>query len=152
MLSRHVVLTRDVLRRAGDFFEERGADGCEGSALIAGEPGYAADHLVVPDQVAGRYPRCYVEITDQGDIDMMTALSSEERYVARIHSHPGDAFHSETDDNNPVLTHEGAVSIVAPFFGLGLRHGLDACAIFVLQSGVWVELESAEQRRGVVVG
>jgi hypothetical protein len=60
--------------------------------------------------------------------------------VSRIHSHPGLAFHSETDDRNPALTFDGAFSIVVPYFGLGLRHGLDSCAVYRLEAGRWNHL------------
>jgi hypothetical protein len=43
--------------------------------------------------------------------------------VAQVHSHPTDAFHSDTDDCYPLVTLEGALSVVVPDFG---RDGLDA--------------------------
>src|SRR5271165_7512417 len=57
------------------------------------------------------------------------------RYLARVHNHPVAAFHSRTDDANPALSHEGAISIVVPYFGLGLRRGLAACAVYRLTAG-----------------
>ena len=140
-----------VLDEAREFFENAGVLGCEGTALIAGVPGDPADLLVIPDQRATPVPGASVTVTSQGDMDLLLALRAEQRYVARIHSHPGLAFHSATDDRNPVLTHEGAVSIVVPFFGLGLRAGLAACAVFVLRSGVWTELPPGSARDAVVV-
>jgi hypothetical protein len=65
-------------------------------------------------------------------VQLAAVLGRGERYLVRAHSHPGNAFHSDTDDRNPALTFIGALSIVAPFFGLGLRHGLDACAVLRL--------------------
>lgn len=94
--------------------------------------------LVVPDQLAGRAPRCFVEVTEKGKLDLAVGLGSNKQYVARIHSHPVEAFHSATDDANPALTHDGALSIVVPFFGLGLRHGLDSCAVYRLLGGRWI--------------
>ncbi len=149
--ARPLVVLPDVLEPARVFFEDCGVRGCEGTALIAGPVGAAADRLIVPDQRATPVPRASVTVTPQGDLDLVLALSGAERYYARIHSHPGLAFHSETDDRNPVLTHEGAVSIVAPFFGLGLRSGLDACAVYVLCGGVWTALPPGAERDDVVV-
>ena len=73
------------------------------------------------------------------------------QYVARIHSHPVEAFHSATDDANPALTHDGALSIVVPFFGLGLRHGLDSCAVYRLLGGRWIEIPAGALRNTIVM-
>ena len=79
-----------------------------------------------------------MEVTEKGKLDLAVGLGSNKQYVARIHSHPVEAFHSATDDANPALTHDGALSIVVPFFGLGLRHGLDSCAVYRLLGGRWI--------------
>jgi hypothetical protein len=139
-------ITADVLEAARDFFESRGAEGCEGTALIAGIPGEPATPLIIPDQTAVPAPPASVTITAKGDLQLAVALPDTERYVARIHSHPGPAFHSETDDDNPVLTHEGALSIVAPWFGLGLRRGLSACAVYEHHSGIWKSVPAGLDR------
>lgn len=117
--------------------------------MIAGRDG-AATRLVVPDQRAKPAPFCSVEVTLQGKLQLATALDPDELYVARIHSHPGLAFHSPTDDANPAITQEGALSIVVPFFGLGLRHGLDACAVFVRRGTGWVEAPAGAEREPLV--
>ena len=38
---------------------------------------------------------------------------------AQVHTHPGLAFHSETDDHWPVVTQPGFLSIVVPNFAMG---------------------------------
>ena len=134
-MRRH--LDTDLLAQAQEFFEDRGSHGLEGTAMIAGP----TPRLVVPDQLARRTEYgVSVELTEQGQWELATALGPGETYVARIHSHPGEAFHSSTDDRNPVITFQGAISIVVPFFGLGLRRGLDACAVLRLSGGTWEDL------------
>lgn len=140
-----VVIAADVLEEARCFFERCGSEGKEGTALIARAPD-GGTKLVIPEQEAGRCPRCWVKVTDKGKLDLVVALRPDERYVARIHSHPCEAFHSPTDDSNPILTQQGALSIVVPYFGLGLRHGLDACAVYVRQGAEWVELPAGQNR------
>lgn len=126
-----------VLEAAQLLFEDRGSHGLEGTAMIAGP----IPRLVVPDQRARRTPHgVRVELTEQGQWELATALRPGETYFARIHSHPGEAFHSSTDDRNPVITFEGAISIVVPYFGLGLRRGLPACAVLRLTHGLWEDL------------
>jgi hypothetical protein len=146
-----LLLTPAVLEEARTFFESCGTRGCEGTALIGGKDdddlALLGDVLVIPDQIPTPTPRASVTVTPAGDLQLVTALAPDQRYLARIHSHPGPAFHSPTDDANPALTHEGAISIVAPFFGLGLRHGLDACAVYVRHGPVWRELPADGQER-----
>lgn len=140
--------TLDDARR---FFEDRGSHGREGTAMIARSTATGATRLVVPDQRAGTAPSCWVEVTDTGKLELAAALAADERYVARIHSHPMDAFHSPTDDKNPAVTFLGAISIVVPYFGLGLRHGLDACAVLELTAQGWAEVPAGPARDVLVV-
>lgn len=140
-----LLLTSSVLDNAAAFFEERGAFGVEGTAMIKVGGGL---ELVVPRQLAHRdaYGHVNVEVLREGQMDLALAVGPEEIYVARIHSHPGDAFHSAADDANPVISFEGGLSVVVPFFGLGLRRGLDACAVYLVREGSWVELPAGPGR------
>lgn len=140
-----LVLTLQVLQEARSFFEDRGTHGLEGTAMIKAGTGL---DLVVPQQNAHRsaYGHVNVEVPREGQMDLALALGPDDLYVARIHSHPGDAFHSSADDANPVISFEGGISIVVPFFGLGLRQGLDACAVYLFHDGAWVELKAGPDR------
>jgi hypothetical protein len=134
-----LLLPDDVLVQLRIFFEDCGTYGHEGTAMIKSGPNGVS--AVVPDQVPRQMGRgVSVEVTRQGQMNLALALEADELYVARAHSHPYDAFHSAADDANPVLTHEGALSIVVPFFGLGLRRGLDACAVLRREGGRWRDL------------
>lgn len=139
-----VTISPTTFEAARELFEGRGTWGCEGTAMIASDG--AATRLVVPDQEATPVPHCTVTVTTAGKLALAAALGGHERYVARIHSHPGLAFHSPTDDENPAITFEGALSIVVPYFGLGLRRGLDACAVLQMRSGYWVDLPVGPER------
>ena len=57
----------------------------------------------------------------------------------QVHSHPTEAYHSETDDAYPVATLEGSLSIVLPFFG---RDGWKSSSIaaYRLIRGIWLEV------------
>src|SRR5688572_743463 len=107
-----LVVPVEVLDDARKFFEDCGSRGCEGTAMLAASA--AGIRLVIPDQEATPAPYCSVEVSLQGKLELAGALGPGETYVSRIHSHPELAFHSATDDRNPALTHEGALSIVVP--------------------------------------
>jgi hypothetical protein len=142
-----LVCTTTALVDAAEFFADRGSHGLEGTGLFAcrrrADGWWVTDRFVAPDQDARRVGEgCWVEVTEVGKRQLATSLGAGELYLARIHSHPSDAFHSRTDDRNPVLTFEGALSIVVPFFGLGLRRGLDACAVYRLLGGRWQPIDA----------
>jgi hypothetical protein len=139
-----------ILGEAEQFLTDRGADGLEGTGLVAFSPdsdGWRAEKLVAPEQRGQRAELgCWVEVTEQGKRELAVRLPTGCRYLARVHSHPAEAFHSKTDDANPALSHEGAVSIVVPYFGLGLRRGLSACAAYRLTAGRWRPLAAGPAR------
>jgi hypothetical protein len=140
-----LLIGAELLEEARAFFEDCGSVGCEGTAMIAARAS-TSTRIVVPDQRATPAPHCSVEVTLAGKLQLASALDADERYVSRIHSHPGLAFHSPIDNANPAITHDGALSIVAPYFGLGLRHGLAACAVLVLRDGRWIDLPPGPRR------
>lgn len=143
-----VLLDQSTLDRAHEFFTERGSHGCEGTAMVAADA--RSTRLVIPDQTASPVPCCTVEVTREGKLGLAAELRDQEIYVARIHSHPGLAFHSPTDNANPALTFNGALSIVVPYFGLGLRHGLDACAVLQRLNGAWIDVPPGPWREALV--
>lgn len=145
-----VCIERTVLDDSRLFFEQKGALGCEGTAMIMANRSNLAYRLVIPEQEANPVPRCWVQVTKSGKTELALALGPDDRYVARIHSHPGEAFHSLTDESNPALTNEGALSIVVPYFGLGLRRGLDACEVYVLRNGAWQSLPAGQERAELI--
>lgn len=147
-------LSRSALESARAHFEEAGSRGCEGTGMLAGArlaDGWRADRFFAPEQRASAGPGVWVEVTERGKAQIATALRLGELWIARIHSHPGAAFHSATDDGNPVITAEGSWSIVVPYFGLGLRRGAGACAFFIRQGGRWREVATDDVERCVRV-
>jgi hypothetical protein len=58
--------------------------------------------------------------------------------AGQIHSHPTDAYHSDTDDAYPLVTLTGGLSGVVPDFGAGGRDRLGDWAWYRLTGpGVW---------------
>ncbi len=61
---------------------------------------------------------------------------------AQVHSHPTDAYHSETDDAYPLMTLVGGLSAVVPDFGNGGREALSGWAWYRLVGpGQWIPIQ-----------
>ena len=141
-----ITIPRHVLAEAEVAFVANGRNGFETTAMLRAELSGTVNAIVIPDQIAGASPLCWVEVTHQGKLELATALGRDELYVARIHSHPGAAFHSYTDDRNPALNYPGALSIVVPNFGKDLSKGIDKCAIYRRSNQRWIELPPGPER------
>ena len=71
--------------------------------------------------------------------------------IAQIHSHPGRAYHSSTDDEFAVATTVGCFSLVVPDFATG-SFEIDRLASYRLDaSGVWREVPPSRAARTIVI-
>jgi hypothetical protein len=71
--------------------------------------------------------------------------------IAQVHSHPGAAYHSDTDDAYPIVTVQGGLSIVVPNFGHD-AFDLDDWAVYRLSDkNEWKLLEEGEVRELIKV-
>lgn len=142
---RHYTLERAVLERTSEFLRSRGEEGLEATVAWLGrvvdethaeivdahapeQIGYASDEGVA------------VEVTKRGLAEMISALPEGVFVLARVHSHPSAAYHSPLDDENMLISHEGAISIVVPHFARASME-LATCSINELRHGQgWREL------------
>jgi hypothetical protein len=71
----------------------------------------------MPEQVAFRTEfGVGVTVVDEALSALIAALPEGMFVPVRLHTHPAEAFHSSTDDDNMLLSHRGAISIVVPNF------------------------------------
>ena len=85
-----VAVAAGALDDARRYFEERGAHGLEGTAMLAGTAEAGITRCVIPHQVGHRTAHgVAVEVTDRGKLELAAALELHELWLARIHSHPG---------------------------------------------------------------
>jgi hypothetical protein len=86
------------------------------------------------------------EVDDGWLTEFWKRLAASSRSVkVQIHSHPAEAFHSKTDDEWPIVSQPGFLSIVVPDFATGAA-SLDTAWIGRLQvDGTWRELASASE-------
>ena len=148
---RNYLIPQRVLQQTREFLRERGEHGVEGVVLWLGE--IVDDETgsllaaYVPEQVAIRSELgVAVEVTREGLTRLITSLPAGVFVLVRVHSHPTNAFHSDLDDTNMLISHTNAISIVVPDFArepIVLEH----CSVNELRHGVgWVELDPAAVR------
>lgn len=98
--------------------------------------------LVHPDHASG--PGGYT--VDPGWLGRFVAHQAEARVAVRaqIHTHPGRAFHSATDDDWPMVGTAGFVSIVVPNFAITPPTIADLYACRLEADGSWHELNPGD--------
>ena len=85
-----------------------------------------------------------VMIPDWAVSELITGLPVGAHVPVRVHSHPGDAYHSSTDDTNRLLSHRGAISIVVPDFA---RHDPDLARVLGQRAVGRLHLARTRRRR-----
>jgi len=101
--------------------------------------------VYVPQQspVADEYGVGYF-VTGETLFKLNRALSENDlRLIAQVHSHPGDAYHSEADDRYAIVTAHGGFSLVVPDFGKAPAD-LRRWAVYQLDGEYWRELSVNE--------
>jgi proteasome lid subunit RPN8/RPN11 len=86
------------------------------------------------------------EIDDHWLTEFWKRLASSRRSVkVQVHTHPGEAFHSSTDDRWPIVSQVGFLSIVIPNFAAG-EPSLDKAWVGrLLPNGTWRHVGSAAE-------
>jgi hypothetical protein len=148
---RNYTIPQRVLEQTREFLRERGERGVEGVVLWLGEIVDDETGSVlaayIPEQIAHRSELgVAVEVTQEGLTRLIGGLPEGVFVLIRVHSHPSDAFHSDLDDDNMLISHANAISIVVPDFArdpIVVEH----CSVNELRHDAgWVELDPAEVR------
>jgi proteasome lid subunit RPN8/RPN11 len=94
-----------------------------------------------------------VEVVPDAVHEMYKLLERRnEILLAQVHSHPGTAFHSGTDDSFPATFLVGFVSIVVPHFCTAGLNEFRDCAVFVHEGrGLWGKMDKSNIQRQLVV-
>ena len=148
---RRIDVPRTVLDETRELLAELGSEGLESTVLwvglVIGPQTAEVLAAVRPRQVAYRSDHgLAVEVPQDALSELISALPEGVFVLARVHSHPGAAYHSELDDTNMLIAHEGAISIVVPDFA---RRPIDLtrCSVNELRHDRgWVELDGAAVR------
>jgi proteasome lid subunit RPN8/RPN11 len=137
-------LAVNVLGASFQTFHECGRGECECAVYWTGPAGEdLIDSLEHPVHVRSRFG---YEIDSGWLTEFWKSLAGLKRSIkAQVHTHPGPAFHSRTDDQWPIISQAGFLSIVIPDFAAG-KPTLDRAWIGRLQSdGTWDQVFSTEQ-------
>jgi hypothetical protein len=147
----HYTVPHQVVERSGDFLAERGRQGLEAVVLwlglVADERRAVVLVELTPPQVAyAGEDGVAVQVPDEVIAELLRSLPVGIFVLCRLHSHPREAYHSEQDDTNMIISHRGAISIVVPHFAQQ-PIGLERCSVNELGEGHrWRELSRQEIR------
>jgi hypothetical protein len=137
-------LAKDIVQTTFYTLRECGRDECECAVFWTGP---ANEDIVdgVEHPIHERSPFGY-EVDDNWLTELWKQLGRSRRSIkAQVHTHPGEAFHSTTDDHWPIVSQAGFVSIVIPDFAAG-EPCLEKAWFGRLQTdGNWRHLKSASE-------
>ncbi|ODT03002.1 MAG: hypothetical protein ABS52_11225 [Gemmatimonadetes bacterium SCN 70-22] len=145
-----------VPRRLADAAQHHlrmvGRQGNEGFALWIGRRAgrvFHVDETLIPEQRGLQFNTGVCVTVGSEELFRINKYlyTTGRQLVAQLHSHPSDAYHSETDDSFPIATTAGAFSLVIPDFAVR-PFSLDECAVYRLVPGDgWLEFPAPAVRR-----
>lgn len=126
-----------------------GMKGVEGVALWAGNSAgsaFSVQSTIIPKQTAYKREAGLLYTVDGDELHRINVWLYEHKFtlIAQLHSHPSEAYHSDTDDLFPIVTQVGCVSIVIPNFAFD-AFSLSKWAVYRLIPGNgWTEVLKKE--------
>jgi proteasome lid subunit RPN8/RPN11 len=145
---RTFVIADAVAQKGQAHLRAAGRRGLEGFVLWAGRAEvdvFRVTEAIVPEQTGHRTEHgVYVQV-DGPALHRLNVYLYESglRLCAQVHSHPGEAYHSETDDAFAIATAIGSLSVVVPDFARG-PFQLARSAVYRLLSRGWTALSASE--------
>jgi len=137
-----VLIVYEHLRKAG-------SNGVEGIALWAGKSSntvFTVETAVIPKQKALRYEDGLLYTVEGDELHRLNKwlYLNKLSLIAQVHSHPREAYHSSTDDEFPIISTVGGISIVIPNFGFGEISKRSWAVYRLQQQSGWVEQNAEE--------
>jgi hypothetical protein len=151
-----VLVKRRDAQRVHTHLRDVGRQGYEGLGLWAGRQTgsvFQVDQAIIPAQRHIRTADGVCVITGAEELHRINVWLYRNglTLIAQIHSHPGRAYHSSTDDEFAVATTVGCFSLVVPDFATG-SFEIDRLASYRLDaSGTWREVPSSRAARTIVI-
>lgn len=149
---REFLLPRTLIAQTLAPLQKAGRAGNEAFVLWGGQArGRAAFEFrqgYLPKQTATRTRHGLLVVVDGAELFRVNREFYRQglTLAGQIHSHPTNAYHSDTDDTYPLITLKGGLSVVVPDFGRGGQDQLSNWAWYRLAgTGDWA-LVGAETR------
>lgn len=131
------------------FLRLMGQKGSEGLVLWVGvidHDTFDVTDLVVPKQkgvISDDGVCVIVETTELRRLNI-ALYESKKELIAQLHSHPTEAYHSDTDDEYPIVTTMGGLSLVAPDFAARPFDLRDYATYRLSKRAKWDELRESD--------
>ncbi len=114
-------LPQNKIAEAYELMRYAGSKGVEGMALFAGkqkENTFEVFETIIPKQNSYRLKSGLMYAVEADELHRINVWLFQNgfRIIAQIHSHPNEAYHSETDNQFPIVATIGGISIVVPRF------------------------------------
>lgn len=153
---RSISIDPSVIATTLRVLQHFGAHECEGLVLWIGEVTDSHARItraVVPDQRPVKSEEGVGYFVDGEALFELNRKLSDTglRLIAQVHSHPGEAYHSEADDRYAIVTADGGLSLVVPNFGKAPADPT-LWAVYRLSNGCWRELDIAQARLLLSIG
>ena len=146
---RRYVVSAEVLNDTTAMLAEPGRQGLEAVVVWLARKVTDEDVEILaayrPHQIAYASPSgLAVEVPPDAISNLIAALPDGVFVAARVHTHPTGAYHSHVDDQNMLIGHHGAISIVVPHFASKGIDFLTSSVNELRQGEGWVELSPRE--------
>jgi hypothetical protein len=145
-----IILPKTCISFVYEHFKTAGEKGVECVALFAGvyisAVRFEITEAIVPAQKSYNLEGGLLYSVGEDELHRINVLLYERSLslVAQIHTHPGRAYHSDTDDAYPIVAKVGGVSIVVPDFAFK-PFMLKDWAVYRLMKGTgWNKINSSE--------
>jgi proteasome lid subunit RPN8/RPN11 len=142
-------ISDDLVAKTLEILQQGGARNCETVVLWPGTKN-EVEEVYRPEQIVDVD---YFRLPAESVRNLMRHLRhTRRRILAQVHSHPGEAYHSEADDEWAIVRHEGALSLVIPTFAGQTRNEtflIDAAVYRLNATDKW---ERVDAEKYVLVG
>ncbi len=134
-----IILDITCIESVYQHLRNAGSKGVEGVALFAGSsegPLFEIKTVIVPKQTGYNIENGLFYSVDGDELHRINIWLYQNKMtlISQIHSHPGEAYHSDTDDRFPIVAEVGGFSIVVPNFAFD-PFTLDSLAVYRLLPG-----------------
>src|SRR5690348_641746 len=144
-----VWVPREIVLEGHRFLRLVGKQRNEGICLWVGYrdgTNFVVSDLLIPRQrgVSSDSGLCAIIHGDELSRIGRMLYEAKKLLFGQLHTHPTEAYHSITDDENSIVTTLGGLSLVIPDFAIH-PFQLDNCAIYRLDAeGIWAEMTPAD--------